>query len=228
MIKTFGIPEENTWLMKNLTKANFDGLFGQENNYTKSRLYREVNIGRYDLVIYYTGHGAPSTSDLKSGRGFLVPVDADVTTIDMTGYGVDTLLNNIKAMKSDGVLGKVWIIFDCCFSGDSGGGMILKNVSPVGIRVSNPLIQEPNTLLMYSSKGNEVSSWYPAKRHGMFTYYLLKAFGGDAARGGQLTAGELSDYLTANVTRRALNVTGHSQTPQIITQEPDKPILQYR
>jgi len=230
MIKTFGIPEENTWLLKDLTKANFDGLFGQDGNYTKSKLYRQVNMGRYDVVVYYSGHGAPSTANLTSGKGYLVPVDADVTTIDMTGYGVDTLLNNLKAMKKDGVLGSVWVIFDSCFSGDSGGGMLLKNVSPVGIKVANPLVEVSNSLLMYSSKGNEVSSWYPAKRHGMFTYYLLKAFSGDAVKAGSktLTAGQLQAYIADNVTKRALKETGQTQTPQVITLDSSKTILQYR
>jgi hypothetical protein len=230
MIKTFGIPEQKTRLIRDLTKANFDGLFGQENNYTKSKLYREVNTGKYDLIIYYSGHGAPSASDLKSGRGFLVPVDADVSTIDMTGYGVDTLLNNIKSMKNDGVLGNVWIIFDSCFSGDSGGGMLLKNVSPVGIRVSNPLMATPNSILMYSSSGSELSSWYPEKRHGMFTYYLLKAFSGEALKNGSknLTVGDLKNYISSNVSKRSLKITGQNQTPQIITLDNNKTILHYK
>ena len=85
------------------------------------------------VLIYYSGHGAP---DPDSKQGFLVPVDADPNYIKATGFAVNelyALLNNINAKS-------ISVVIDACFNGSSDQGMILKDISPVSIKINNSII----------------------------------------------------------------------------------------
>lgn len=75
-----------------------------------------------------------------------------------------------------------------------------------------------------------MSSWYREKKHGLFTYFLLKAFQGDADANhdGKVTIKELRDYLTTMVPKWALKETGHTQNPQIMSTQDDKEILKLK
>jgi hypothetical protein len=70
-----------------------------------------------------------------------------------------------------------------------------------------------------------VSSWYPEKRHSLFTYYFLKGIGGaaDTSGTGVITAGMLKAYLAENVPYMAQRITGVRQTP-VMTGE-DKEVI---
>jgi hypothetical protein len=226
LIKVFGLAKENIIKKQDMTMGNLSALFGSEDDY-KGNLYRRLVIGKFDVIIYYSGHGAPS---VKNGKGYLVPVDADVMNIDKTGYSIDTLFNNLRKMSADGLINRLWVVFDSCFSGESGGGKLLNNISPVALKLENPVLTQDQSIAMFSSTGNEVSSWYKEKRHGLFTYFLLKGLGGDADVNGNktITLKELRNYLYLKVPAWAENQTGQDQHPQVMGKDDDTVIVRLK
>ena len=96
-------------------------------------------------------------------------------------------------------------------------GLLLKNVSPIGIEVQNQLFTMPNAVTMTSSSGSEVSSWYPEKGHSMFTYFFLRSLKENAES--KLTAGEVFKKITdeaEGLPYYARRLHGRVQTPQIM------------
>jgi uncharacterized caspase-like protein len=57
--------------------------------------------------------------------------------------------------------------------------------------------QKPNQVILTASGDNEVASWYDDKRHGLFTYYLLKGLSGgaDADKNQAVTTGGRPRFL---------------------------------
>ena len=67
-----------------------------------------------------------------------------------------------------------------------------------------------NTLVFSAAQGDETAYSYPEKGHGLFTYYLLKKIHDTE---GDVTLGELSDYVSTQVKRQSVIVNRKSQTP---------------
>jgi len=77
-----------------------------------------------------------------------------------------------------------------------------------------------------AASGTQVSSSYPDKKHGLFTYFFLKGLRGaaDGASGtppdGSVTIGELGDYLSREVPYAAARLPhGREQTPVLQASE---------
>jgi hypothetical protein len=222
LVKSFGIDQKDIWYGENLGLADLMSIFGADDGYKKSRIYRTASMrdGPADLIVYYSGHGAPSTSGETKGKGYLVPVDADLLAIQNTGYPIDALLENIAAMKKDGVIGRSWISFDSCFSGQAGdGGLLVKNVSGLAVMPVAPKAKIEGAVVMFASSGEEFASWYPEEKHGLFTYFLLKGLSGAADANGDrsIGVGELDAYLRKWVPRFANGINAQEQTPQVLS-----------
>ncbi|PIX92787.1 MAG: hypothetical protein COZ25_14010, partial [Ignavibacteria bacterium CG_4_10_14_3_um_filter_37_18] len=153
-----------------------------------------------------------------------VPVDCDPSTVALNGYSLNTLYGNLSKIKYKSLT----VVIDACFSGSSDKGMLIKNVSPVFITVENPIQMKGNTVIFSSAGGEQVSSWYPEKRHSLYTYYFLKAIQGeaDANKDKQLTVGEMKLYLDENVPYMARRLNNREQTPQVIGDE-NRVIVKY-
>ena len=70
---------------------------------------------------------------------------------------------------------------------------------------------------MITASANDQISWSsPDLKHGIFSYYLMKAMEGDADanKDGRITAGELQEYLVDMVGRKAMGMN-RSQQPQL-------------
>jgi len=217
LINVLGYKEENILYETNATKGNFEKIFGTKDDF-KGRLYEYLKKGKSDIFIYYSGHGAP---DIHSRQGYLVPYDADINKISLTGYSLKQMFENVARISKEMNVPNVFIVFDSCFSGMSEGGALLKNISPIGIVVDNPLLTMPNATVMTSSSGSEVSSWYPDKGHGMFTYFFLKALKKGAEKDGEikLTIGDIFKHITdenEGLPYYARKLHGRVQTPQIM------------
>lgn len=66
------------------------------------------------------------------------------------------------------------------------------------IKFTNVLMTINNGVVLSSSTGDQVSSWYPEKRHGLFTYFFLKAMhnrNADLNKDGLLTSEEVFNYV---------------------------------
>jgi len=85
-----------------------------------------------------------------------------------------------------------------------------------------------NITIFSASSGKEISSAWPEKRHGLFSYFLMKGMGGDgdANNDGQLTMDELGSYIQKNVSRQA-GFLDREQTPQLQTLDRNKVLVNY-
>jgi len=232
LIEGFGIAQKDLWYTENAGLADLISMFGTANDFRKSRLYRDASMREapIDLIIYYSGHGAPATSGETKGRGYLVPVEADVMAIQHTGYAIDTLLANIETMKHENVIGRTWLALDACFSGQAGDGTyLLKNVSGLSVVSSLPKKVSDDIVLMFASSGEEYASWYPEQKHGLFTFFLLKALRGAADKNvdSSITLSEIDSYLHDRVPLFANGLNGQDQTPQLVFNKEMDGFLKY-
>jgi len=217
VIDLLGFIEENVIYEQDVTLGSLSRIFGTGNDY-KGQLYNWVKKGKSDVFVYYTGHGAPD----PSGKGaFLVPVDANVDYIASNGYPLETFYKNLGKVREKIGNGRMTVILDACFSGDSGGGVLFRNISPAMIKTASPVGNLDEAVIFTSAGESEVSQWYPDKRHSLFTYFFMKGLQGDADRNNNktITVGEMRDYLKENVPYLARRLGGREQNPVIVGEE---------
>lgn len=208
LIKTFGYRDGNIIFKANATKGVFENIFGSSTEY-KGKLFEYITPGQSDVFVYYSGHGAPS---LETKKGYILPVDGNPNNVGISGYSLELLYSNLAKMPTHSVT----VVTDACFS----GATLFKKASPVGIIVKNPLVSRKNTTILNSSAGTELSSWYPEKGHGLFTYYFLLGLTGEADvnKDKNITVDELSSYVQDNVPYMARKLhSGRRQSPKVQT-----------
>ena len=217
LIKALGYREGNIIYLENPTKADIEKVFGNSESY-KGQLYDYVKRGKSDVFVYYTGHGAP---DLDSKEGYFVPSDSDPNYVKFSGYPLSVFYGNLSKVPARDIS----VVIDACFSGTSDKGTIISKASPLLVV---PVIPGAGKINIFtSSKAKEISSWYPDKRHSLFTYFFLKGLQGAADKNKDkvLTNGELYDYVSENVGYYARRLYGRNQNPTYIGRE--EVILRY-
>ncbi len=209
LVKTFGFDNENILYVNNTTSADLRDIFGTRTN-RKGRLSRYVRKGISEVFIYYSGHGAPG-ADGESA--FLVPVDASADFIANSGYPLDLFYEQVERLNAKSVI----VVLESCFSGDSASGALFKNISPAMVRNIRPVENVKSASVFCSADKNQVATWYPEKRHGLFTYFFLKGISGAADRNKdkKVTTSELSKYLKAEVPYWAGRKSNREQTPLV-------------
>jgi len=216
LVSVLGYREGNIIYETNATKAVFEMTFGTERDY-KGKLYNYLKKGKSDIFIYYSGHGAPDTN---TNSGFFVPSDASPQAIGLTGYPLKQLYDNIAKISGEMNTPNTFVVVDACFSGASEKGLLIKNVSPITIKVKTPLLDFKNAVVITSSSGSEVSSWYPEKGHSMFTYFFLQGLKGMVEEGRKnITANDVYSFVadeTDGLPYYVRRLHGRVQTPQIM------------
>ncbi|MCB7129865.1 MAG: caspase family protein [Candidatus Brocadiales bacterium] len=198
------------------TKAEFEKLFAADG--WIARRARPTT----DVYIYYAGHGAP---EVRERSAYLIPYDGDINYPIQTGFSLNRLYEELGKLE----ISSVTVFLDACFSGVSRDDeVLLADARPVYIELEGPTAQGDITVFS-AATGSQVSSAWPEQGHGLFTYYLLKGLKGEADQNWdeQITLGELSNYLTENVSRRA-GLLDREQTPLMITREESRVLVQYR
>ncbi len=220
--KTLGFREGNILELINPTKTDLQRVFGTGQTH-KGDLYDYLRSDTTEVFVFYSGHGAPNPEE--DGRTYFVPSDGTPRQLSITGYSVNQLYENLSKITS----GPVTVAVDACFSGQSEGGALVKNASPALLSVENPMVGMENGLVMTASEASEISSWYPEKKHGLFTYFLLKGFRGEADENqdGLLTGAEMKKYLGENVTYYARRLHSRTQNPQVMGQGADRVLVRY-
>ncbi len=202
------------------TQGKFFSLFGTKEKDGKLQDY--VKPGVSDVFIYYSGHGAP---DPESNDGYFVPVDCDPAMVDVNGYSLDLFYSKINNLGAKSVT----IVIDACFSGSSGGGKLLHNISPVFIEVDESGMLADEVTVFTSASGDQVSSWYPDKKHSLYTYYFLKGLKGEADQDDNrsITAEEIQSYVSDEVSFNARKLNSRTQTPGVQTLDREKVIIKF-
>ena len=194
-VKTLGIPEKNVHFRANATKNNMEF----EVDWLKSVL--ATHKGEAKGIVYYSGHGMPSESTVNS---YLLPVDGYASRPE-SGYSLDKMyadLGNTDAAS-------VTYFIDACFSGANRSGEMMEQNRGVAIKSKGGQLKG-NSVVFSAAQGDETAYVYQDKSHGMFTYFLLKKL---QETKGNVSYGELSDFITEKVSRMSLVENSKSQTP---------------
>ena len=194
---TLGIPRNNVRVRLNPSDRQWRSLLSD------AAIFCEADPDA-EVIFYYAGHGRPS-EDGKSA--YLIPTDANVNVISEC-YPIDDLYAQLGALGAKNVL----VLLDACFSGTKrDGSLMAQNQRAFGIAVKheahNP---RGNMMVMSAAQGDQTSLTYKKKRHGLFTYCLLKKL--QESKGG-CTLGELNDYVASEVKRIAGTTFSKRQHP---------------
>ena len=224
LVKTLGYQEKNIITRYNASISDFNDIFGTSST-PQGILSNYIKSGRSDVFIYYSGHGAP---DLESKSGYFVPVDCNPARVRLNGYSLDLFYKNVAKLPAR----QVTIVLDACFSGAAGSGeSLIKSASPMVIRAGSPAVLKKNTICIASSDGDQISSWYDEKKHGLFTYFFLKGLGGDADADAdnRITYKELYSFVSDKhdgvpyYARRLHN--GRTQTPVMMGSDANRVLV---
>lgn len=196
--KALGIPEKN---ILTATDASLNDI-----NYNIDRVSDICKAFKGDasLIVYYAGHGVPAESSLDA---YLLPVDGYAERAESSGLSLDAMVKTLESLPT-----KQTIVFlDACFSGTGRKEEMLSSARGVVLKAKAAAVRNDNMVLFSASQGDETAHPYDEKGHGLFTYFLLKKLGETS---GEVTLGELSEYLTDNVLRQSA-VNGRKQTPSV-------------
>jgi hypothetical protein len=186
----------------NATKGDLDDVF-------KSKLPLKVKKNG-TVYVYFAGHGSPG----KDGQPKLVPWDATATT-DTKLYPVSDLVQEANEWQAQ----KTVVMLDICFAGKN---RVLKPASgqrPLVPATYDRLRSSSKCVVFTASDSTQTANDLPDVRHGLFTYYVLKALKGEAdnnPKDGWVTLKELYDYVRANVSEEAADKLYINQDPTII------------
>lgn len=197
--KTLGLPEKNVHFVTNATLNNIK----HEIKWLQDVI--TVYNGDAKIIFYYAGHGIP---DEQNKSAYLLPIDgygSDVTT----GYALEDLYKALGSLPSKSVT----VFLDACFSGAKRDGEMLASARGVAIKVKQAT-PVGNSVVFSAAQGDETAYPYKEEEHGLFTYYLLKKL---QETKGDVTLGELGDYIKTQVERQSIVINGKLQSPSIVS-----------
>ena len=175
----------------------------------KNWLPAQVKSGKTQVYLFYSGHGLPS-SDGKSL--YLLPHGVDKDLLEDTALDFSRLNAALQSANPKGV---TWFI-DSCYSGATRTGeTLLTEARPVLPKVSP--MQLPNHFTVITAAGpDQISSSSTELKHGLFSFYLMKAMEGDGDldNDGKITAAELQNYVAEQVSKQAF-IMNRRQQPQL-------------
>lgn len=189
-VKIIGVPEDNIILLKNATYSQM--------RFNINKLARIAGIypGNIELYVYYAGHGQV---DGKSKESYLIPVDVS-TTAPSEGVKLEELYATISGSGCK----RAMVFLDACYSGMGRGIIIQPKITPVS----------GNMVVMTASSATQRSMPYEEKKHGMFTYFLLKKLRDTK---GDITIEDLYQDVKANVQSNSVWINDSEQTPELIS-----------
>ena len=197
--KALGIPESN---IRVVFDATLNNIRAQVDWLSK---VGEAYGGEARLMLYYAGHGIP---DESSKEAYILPVDGYGSNV-ATGYKLSELYAQLSAIPSSSTL----VFLDACFSGANRNDQMLASVRGIAVRVKKE-VPQGNLVIFSAAQGDETALPYNEQGHGMFTYFLLKKL---QETGGDVSLGDLSDYVTDQVRKMSVVTKSKPQTPTVST-----------
>ena len=196
-IKTLGIPERN---IKYRTDATLNNIRSEIRWITQLANQRP---GEINIIFFYAGHG---TNDEVTQSAYLLPVDGVPLDIE-TAYKLDDLYQKLGNLPTKSVT----IFLDACYSGTGRDDRMLAETRGVKIKARQG-VPVGNTVVFSAAQGDETAHPFDAMKHGMFTYFLLKKLQDTK---GDVTFGELGDYISSQVAWESILEKSKSQTPMV-------------
>lgn len=189
-----GIPEENILFMTNARAIEMHRAVNKLN------MIANIAGGNAELFLYYAGHGLPCE---KTKEPYIMPVDVSGADLEFA-----LSLREVYEKLTEHPTKQVTVLLDACFSG---GARNQGLIAARGVKIQpQKHILRGNIVVFSASSGNESSLPYHEKKHGIFTYYLLKKL---KETKGQVTYRDMSDYLYQQVGVRSVLINSTKQTP---------------
>jgi len=195
-LKALGFAERNIEFLSD-AKATKSGLEKTIEGVLPNRLKKGNRV-----FIYYSGHGSP---DPVTGEAYLVPHDADLAYLATTAYPLKRLYTQMAKLDARDVT----IVLDSCFSGSGGRSVLARGAKAAMPVIEDPLLAARSMAVITSTEGTQISTSFPEKGYGLFTYYFLKAI-----KEGKSDLTEIYDHVKPQVEdeARRMNV---SQSPAL-------------
>ncbi len=195
--KTLGIPSQNIRCYSSATFGTLLSALAGLKDIAKA--YK----GNLNIIFYYAGHGIPNEAEKTA---YLLPVDADGKQTEAC-FSLSRLYKELSDTKAKSVI----VLMDACFSGAQRGEGMLNAARGVAIGTKREKTAD-NLVAFSAASGSETAYPYKEKGHGLFTYYLLKKL---KETKGDVTLGELCDYVTEQVGKQSVVINQKSQTPTV-------------
>jgi len=195
--KTMGVPEQNIAILTDATAGQM-----------KQEIVRYTKIienlkGKGEFVFYYAGHGLP---DEATKTPYIMPTD--VSSSNLT-EAID-LLDLYKKIATANPA-KATFYLDACFSG---GGRDAGLVAARAAKIKPKTEEITGNLVIFAATNEEQTALpYAEKRHGMFTYHVLKAFQDNK---GALTYEQLKAFLDEKMNVTSLTINKKEQNPSVL------------
>lgn len=195
--QTLGISENH---IRFVTNAGYNDI-RKAINWLRQGL--EAYSGEGSVIFYYAGHGIPDEAEKTA---YLLPVDGIGSDVG-SAYSLEKLYQALGDMPAKSII----VFLDACFSGAKRDGGMMASARGVAIKTK---AEEPKgkMVVFTAAQGDETAYPYKSQQHGMFTYYLLRKL---QETKGDVTLGELADYITREVKRQSFDENSRSQTPSI-------------
>jgi len=197
LINMFQVKEGNVELLINSTYREMNRAF--------SRLEKimEVDGEGKEIIIFYSGHGMP---DEENKDPYLIPVDVSGLNVK-DGVSLKEIMNRLSKKPHK----KLTIITDACFTGAGKKGA-LASVRGISIVPNFPEISNKMVFLA-SSSGNQSSLTDESRKHGLFTYFMLKYL---KESSGNISIDALYKDIKKSVALEAVKKFNKIQTPDLI------------
>ena len=199
--QTIGIPEKQ---IKYVPNATLNGIRMAIKWLSQAM---EVSGGKGQAFFYFAGHGLP---DETTKSPFLLPVDG-IATDPESAYSLEKLYSEFNKMSAH----RITIFLDACFSGVTREGKMLASARGVAIK-AKPVNLQGNMIVFSAAQGDEASYSFKEQHHGLFTYFLLRKL---QETKGDVSLGELADYLRNEVKRQSFTENNKVQTPTVATSQ---------
>ena len=195
--KTLGLPKEN---IKVYIDATYGKILGALSTLKQiSQAYK----GDINVIFYYAGHGVPNE---KNNEAYLLPADATPSMLEAC-LPLSGLYSSIGSIDAKQVI----VFMDACFSGSRRENGMIVSARGIAIKPKKDIVTG-NVVVFSAADGSETAYPYKEKGHGLFTYFLLKKL---KESRGNVTLGDLADYVKTNVSQKSIVVNNKSQTPTI-------------
>jgi hypothetical protein len=212
----FGIPKENIYFLQNTeaTLGEFNKIFSRDGWLARRTVSDETHV-----IVYYAGHGAP---DLRSETAYLIPYDID-PNYARTGFSINQMYSSLSSLQAKSVT----VFLDACFSGKTRDDkFLIAGTRGVIIKTETSAFSAQNMAVIAASANDEYSAAYPAKYHGIFTYFLLKSLQENAHALDKISITEFFNGIRSEVTKRA-GFLDKLQTPTLTGNDKNRPVIMY-
>lgn len=193
--KRWGVPKNNVRLLQDWSALRPD-IEEALLDWLPSKLTQDSLV-----TVYFAGQAVVS----PTGDTFLIPYDGSLGSTSRL-YPLKDLEAALERLKAKQIL----FVFD---------GTVLKNGGEGRSKVAVPKWTGTSgkVLHLIGTTGFGKSLESDTLRHGLFTYYLLRGLRGEADlnRNGEVTIGEVTDYLTRKIPTAARNTFKQEQQPQV-------------